>query len=113
VGVRLPPGAGIAGRVIETGIGTAVPDTRHDPRFAASIAAGTGYVPYTMLVVPLRRGSRTIGALSILDRRDGQPYREDDIEPAGLFANLAVKAIDATPGSFTSLGVTRGPTTWG
>jgi hypothetical protein len=104
VGVRLPPGAGIAGTVVETAVGTAVPDCRTDPRFAASIAAGTGYVPYTMLVVPLRRGTHAIGALSILDRRDGGSYREDDIEPAGLFANLAVKAIDATPGSFTSLG---------
>ena len=60
-----------------------------------------------MLVVPLERAGRAIGVLSILDRRDGQGYRQDDIEPAALFANLAVKALDMTPGSFTSLGVTH------
>jgi hypothetical protein len=107
VGVRLPPGAGIGGAVVQTGTATAVPDCRTDSRFAATIAAGTGYVPYTMLVVPLVRGKVPIGALSILDRRDGHSYREADIEPAALFADLAVKALDVTPESFTSLGMTR------
>jgi GAF domain-containing protein len=107
VGVRLAPGAGIAGRVVQTGSGEAVPDCRTDPRFASRIAAGTGYIPYTMLVVPLRRGGRSIGALSILDRRDGRSYRDEDIEAAALFADLAVRALEASPGSFTGLGTTR------
>ena len=59
------------------------------------------------VVVPLERAGRPIGALSILDRRDGRAYRNDDLEPAGLFADLAVKALDVTPNSFTSLGMTR------
>ncbi len=108
VGVRLPPGVGIAGGVVKSGVGEAIPDPRTDARFAAAIAAGTGYVPYTMLVVPLRRGERMIGALSVLDRRDGERYRQDEIERAGLFADLAIKALDASPNSFTSLGMTRG-----
>ncbi len=107
VGVRLPPGTGIAGGVIATGVGEAIPDCHTDARWAARIAAGTGYVPYTMLQVPLQRGGRPIGVLSILDRRDGRSYRDDDLEPAALFANLAVKALDVTPQSFTSLGMTR------
>ncbi|HSC03650.1 MAG TPA: protein kinase [Solirubrobacteraceae bacterium] len=107
VGVRLPPGTGIAGQVVASGVAEAVPDCRTDPRFAARIAAGTGYVPYTMLLVPLERAGRPIGALTILDRRDGRAYRNDDLEPAGLFADLAVKALDVTPNSFTSLGMTR------
>jgi len=105
VGVRLPPGSGIAGGVVERGIGEAIPDCSVDPRFAASIASGTGYVPYTMLVVPLKRGDMPIGALSVLDRRDGGSYAAEDVEPAALFANLAVKALDVAPGAFTSLGV--------
>jgi eukaryotic-like serine/threonine-protein kinase len=107
VGVRLPPGTGIAGQVVEAASPEAVPDCRTDPRFAARIAAGTGYVPYTMLIVPLLRRGHSIGALSILDRRDGRGYRQDDIEPAALFADLAVKALDVSPGSFTSLGMTQ------
>ena len=106
VGVRLPPSTGIAGAVVDGGVGEAVPDCHTDPRFAARIASGTGYVPYTMIVVPLKRRDQTIGALSILDRRDGKPYQQADLEPASLFADLAVKALDVTPNSFTSLGMT-------
>jgi predicted Ser/Thr protein kinase len=108
VGVRLPSAFGIAGRVVASGVGEAIPDCHKDDRFAARIAAGTGYVPYTMLVVPLRRGDRAIGALSVLDRRDGESYGQDEIERAALFADLAVKALDVAPGSFTSLGMTGG-----
>ena len=103
--MRLPPTAGIVGDVVQRGVGEAVADCHSDPRWARRIASGTGYVPYTMLVVPLQRGGRPIGALAVLDRRDGESYRPDQIEAAELFADLAVKALDATPGMFTRLGV--------
>ena len=109
VGVRLPPGQGIAGGVLGSGVAEAIPACRADRRFSAAIAAGTGYVPYTMLVMPLVRGGRPIGVLSVLDRRDGGSYREDDLEPAALFADLTVKALDVSPMTYTSLGMTRMP----
>jgi hypothetical protein len=106
VGVRLEPGKGISGSVVASGEGTAVA-CREDPRFAAQVAAGTGYVPYTMVVVPLQRNGDTIGVLSILDRRDGGFFGQEDVDRAGLFAELAVTALDMQPGAFTSLGETR------
>jgi tRNA A-37 threonylcarbamoyl transferase component Bud32 len=93
VGVRLPPGKGLAGSVVQSGEALAVPDCRNDSRFQAQIAAGTGYVPYTMLVLPLMSGRRAVGALSVLDRRDGNPYTTDDIARGGLFAELSVTAL--------------------
>ena len=106
VGMRLEPGQGFVSSVLESGQGDAC-DTRTDPRFAARIAEGTGYVPYTMLVVPLKRGDEAIGALSILDRRDGSYFGPEDMDKANLFAELAVTALDVEPGAFTSLGETR------
>jgi serine/threonine-protein kinase len=97
VGVRLPPGKGLAGSVVQSGEGLAVPDCRTDSRFQAQIAAGTGYVPYTMLVVPLKQAGRTLGTMSILDRRDGQPYTSDNIDRADLFADLTVTALGIDP----------------
>ena len=94
VGLRLPAGAGLSGAVVASGEGVAVPECRTDPRFAAQVAAKTGYVPYTMLVAPLVREGRTIGALSLLDRRDGGPYRHEDLSRAAMFADLAVVALD-------------------
>jgi putative methionine-R-sulfoxide reductase with GAF domain len=105
VGVRLAPGVGIAGAVVQTGEGQAVPECRTDPRFAAQIAAGTGYVPYTMVVVPLRRGGRVLGVLSILDRRDGSAYTPGDVDRAALFAELAIAALDVGPTAFQPSGV--------
>lgn len=105
VGVRLPPNTGIGGSVVATGKAEAV-DCRNDPRFAEQIAAGTGYVPYTMLVVPLNQDDRPIGVLSLLDRRDGGLYGPEDMDRAALFAELAVTALAVQPDAFTSLGET-------
>ncbi len=106
VGVRLPPGVGIAGSVIASGEGVAVPDCRNDPRFAAQIAAGTGYVPNTMLVVPLKQGDGTVvGVLSILDRRDGGAYDQRDVMRAESFAELALVALEVDPSTLGELAV--------
>lgn len=103
VGVRLPPGKGLAGSVVQSGEGLAVPDCRNDPRFQAQIAAGTGYVPHTMLVLPLKQGDRTVGTLSVLDRRDGRPYTLDDIARGELFADLTVTALGIDPGQYATI----------
>ncbi len=47
------------GMVAATGQPVFVADCRNDSRFAARIAANTGYVPVTMLIVPLGRGDET------------------------------------------------------
>jgi Protein kinase domain/GAF domain len=95
VGVRLPPEEGVAGSAVASGEGVAVPDCRSDRRFAAQIAKGTGYVPNTMLVAPLERDGDVVGALSVLDRRDGSPYGPADLVRARLFADLVVAALGA------------------
>ena len=111
VGVRLPPGKGLAGSVVKSGQGLAVPDCRNDPRFQAQIAAGTGYVPYTMLVIPLQRQGRTVGALSLLDKRDGNPYTTDDITRGDLFGELAVTALGIEVDQYDTILPTPASTT--
>jgi hypothetical protein len=91
--MRLPAGTGIAGAVVAAGEGEAVPLCRTDPRFAARVATGSGYVPHTMLVAPLRHGATTVGVLSVLDRRDGLPYGSADLARGQLFADVAGAAL--------------------
>ena len=93
VGVRLAPGAGLAGAVVASGEGLAIPDCRNDPRWESQIAESTGYIPHTMLIVPLMRGTDAVGALSILDRRDGEPYDVDQIPAAAMFAEIALSTV--------------------
>jgi hypothetical protein len=95
VGMRLAPDFGIAGAVAVSGEPQAVASCRTDPRFATRLAEATGYVPHTMLVMPLRRGEQTVGVLSVLDRRDGNPYLPSDISRGALFCDLAVAVLDA------------------
>jgi len=94
VGVRLQPGEGLAGTVASSGQPLIVPDCRADPRFAEHIAQSIGYMPRTILIVPLLAGSRVAGTLSILDRRDGSGFRVQDVPRAQLFAELAVATLE-------------------
>ena len=73
--MRLRPGQGIAGRVLATGVGEVIQDCRNDPDFAAATARRTGYVPYTMIVVPLVPDDIAVGVLTVLDKRDGSLVR--------------------------------------
>ena len=93
VGIRLSPGQGLAGVAIETLEPVVVPHCRADERFAAQVAAGIGYVPNTMLVVPLQRAGTAVGALSILDRRDGHALDQADVSRASLFADLTLAVL--------------------
>jgi serine/threonine-protein kinase len=98
VGMRLAPGVGVAGAVLTSGQPAAVPDCRADARFAARVAAATGYVPHTMVTVPLRGAGLPPGILQALDRRDGRPYTHADIEPAQHAAELVRLALGTPEG---------------
>jgi hypothetical protein len=97
---------GIAGSVVAGGEGIAVPDCRNDPRFAAQIAAGTGYVPNTMVVVPLKGAEGSVhGVLSVLDRRDGGAYDQRDALRAESFAELAIVALEVDRNATSELAL--------
>ena len=98
VGVQLEPGTGIATHVVAAGRPEAVARCRDDPRFAREVAARTGYVPNTMLVLPLGPSERPFGVLQILDRLDGEAFGPGDVDRGMAFAELALAALDAHGG---------------
>jgi hypothetical protein len=98
VGVRLARGKGIAAHVVASGRPEAVARCRDDPRFAREIAARTGYVPNTMLVLPLGPSERPFGVLQILDRLDGEAFGPGDVDRGMAFVELALSALDAHGG---------------
>jgi GAF domain-containing protein len=95
VGTRVPFGRGLVGYVFQTGEPIALGDTSADPRFGRQVAEQTGYVPRTILAVPLATGETTVGVLEILDRHSGV-FSGDDLALASVFARQAALAIDAT-----------------
>jgi GAF domain-containing protein len=90
---RVPLGHGIAGHVAATGQPTATSGTA-DPRQAREIGENVGYVPRTILCVPLFYADRVIGVLELLDKTDGAPFTMLDMHVLGLFANMAAVAIE-------------------
>jgi GAF domain-containing protein len=96
VGLAFPASEGIAGYVFTTGQPIVVSDTSSDPRFDRSTAESTGYVPRSILAVPLLDDSGTIGVLEVLDRRGDGGFGLRDLELASVFARQATVAIRAS-----------------
>jgi hypothetical protein len=94
VDVTVAVGEGIAGYVQQTGQPLAMSDVTSDPRFGREAAARTGYIPRSILAVPLELGDQVIGVLEVLDKRGGTGFDLDDLARAGVFARQAAVAID-------------------
>ena len=52
-GMRISSSHGIAGWVVQSGQPIAISDLANDPRFSRGLAEQTGYVPQTILAVPV------------------------------------------------------------
>jgi GAF domain-containing protein len=96
VGVSIPTSQGIAGYVYSTAQSLAISDVRQDPRFGRDVAESTGYVPRSLIAVPLVDDHGTIGVLEVLDKRDSATFSLQDVELAGVFARQAAIAISAS-----------------
>lgn len=93
-GQRIPLGTGIVGFVAATGSHLTSNSVREDPRFAASFAESTGYVPENILAVPLIDDGDVVGVLEALNKRRGKEgFGTRDIEVLSLFANQAAVAL--------------------
>jgi GAF domain-containing protein len=95
-GLSIAPHEGIAGYAYSAGQPLAVADVRADPRFEMAIAERTGYVPRSILAVPLADDDGVVGVMELLDRRDGEPFDLGDLELGSRFADAATATIRAT-----------------
>lgn len=91
---RVPLGQGIAGWVAASGQPLAIADASQDPRFARSMAQSIGYIPKSILCIPLRSGELVMGVVELFDKLDGQPFTPPDMELLGQFASEAAVAIE-------------------
>lgn len=92
VGMAIDAAAGIAGYAFSTGQPLAVADVSADPRFDRSIAEATGYVPSSLLAVPLLDERGTIGVLEALDRQGGS-FTLHDLDVASGLAGVAAHGV--------------------
>jgi len=94
VGARFPSSTGIAGWVLVTRQPLVLEDVSEDPRFARDVAEATGYVPRSLMAVPLLHEERVLGVLEVLDRPQRPGFTLEQADLLGLFANQAAIALD-------------------
>ncbi|MFT3790154.1 MAG: SpoIIE family protein phosphatase [Rudaea sp.] len=101
VGLKLEAGQGLVGRAVAENAPQHSDDARRDARVNARVDAETGFVTRALLCVPLATAQGPIGALEIINRRDGGAFDADDAEilrlvaaPMALAINNARLALD-------------------
>jgi len=96
IGLAIAPDQGIAGYVYTTGQPLALSEVERDARFGRAAAEATGYVPRSVVAVPLIDERGSLGVLEVLDKRTSATFTLRDIELAGVFARQATVAIRAS-----------------
>lgn len=94
LGRRLPSSTGIAGWVLTARQPLVLDDLENDPRFARDVAESTGYVPKSLMAVPLLHDEEVLGVLQVLDRPQRERFSLQEMELLGLFASQAAIALD-------------------
>ncbi len=96
VGMSVAPSDGIVGYVFSTGEPVALADITADPRFDRTVAERVGYVPHSVLAVPLQADGQTAGVIEAFDKEGDQSFSVRDIELASAFAVQAAAALADT-----------------
>ncbi|WP_433802919.1 GAF domain-containing protein [Actinomycetospora sp. CA-084318] len=96
-GLRLPVDRGIAGWVVSSGQPIVVHEVRADPRFARDVAESTGYVPTSIMAMPLETSRDLLGVIEVLDRAPVEG--RDDLGLLALLATQAARAVELLRGA--------------
>lgn len=96
VGMSVAPSDGIIGYVYSTGEPVALADITSDARFDRDMATKVGYIPRSVLAVPLLVDEEVVGVIELFDKNGGETFSVRDMELASAFAAQAGAAIGGT-----------------
>jgi len=92
VGTRLPLETGVVGKVIQEREPMIIRDAQSDRRWYQDL--DDKFFTRSIIAVPMTSRGRAIGAIELLNRRDGVPFDEDDERLLTAFATDAAIAIE-------------------
>ncbi|MCD6499905.1 MAG: GAF domain-containing protein [Deltaproteobacteria bacterium] len=93
--IRFPKDRGIAGSVVSSGKPELVLDAYKDTRFNQEVDRKTGFVTRSIMSAPLKNSSGDcIGVTQVLNRRDGKPFDEQDLDLLDALSSIAGVAIE-------------------
>ncbi len=89
-------GQGIAGHVAGTGEPLLIRDVNKDSRWYKDISESITFRTKSIACVPMKIKGVTIGVLEIIDKINGESFRQDDLQKLTVFSSLAAMAIENT-----------------
>ncbi len=93
IGLRLALGQGLAGWVADQGQPVIVPDVYADNRFFVEVDKMSGFTTQSILCVPLQTKGHTIGAIEVMNKKNGT-FNRDDLALLQALALSAATAIE-------------------
>ncbi|MCH6559324.1 GAF domain-containing protein, partial [candidate division KSB1 bacterium] len=94
--IQLKIGEGIAGWVALHGKPQIIPDVSNDPRFSSKTDSSTGFQTRSILAAPLKVKDKVIGVAEVINRLDGKPFDNDDLDLFSTFCRQVAMAIENT-----------------
>ena len=86
-------GEGIAGWVAVHNRSIIANDVESDDRHRHDISQKTNYPSKTMLAVPMRVKDECLGVIEVINKKDGKPFTQEDLEWLEIFATQAGIAV--------------------
>ena len=94
IGLRLEGGQGVVGWVVKYNEDLIVPYPGLDARFFEGVDERTGFATRSILCGPIRRNGRAIGAIEVLNKKQGT-FNDDDLVVLRAIARLLSRVIPA------------------
>jgi sigma-B regulation protein RsbU (phosphoserine phosphatase) len=92
-GLSIAVAEGIVGRAVSTQQPQIVRDARQDPDFLTDVDALTGFVTKSILCAPITVRGETLGAIELINRRDGELFTTADCRLLETLASAAGLAV--------------------
>ncbi len=92
-GKTVMPGEGVTGWAAQEGKAVMVNDVMNDPRFAGKLDKGSGFKTRSIMCVPLVIDGKTIGIIEVLNKKDDEPFTEQDMKILYSLADHAALSI--------------------
>ena len=107
IGRRLAPGEGIAGTAMRSGETLLISDVTRDERFSSRMDQALGFATRSIIAVPLRVETRTIGVIEIVNALGERGFDREDVGILESFADFAAIAISNAQAHSELLELTR------
>lgn len=92
--IKVPVGEGIAGWVVREDKAVLITDVQNDPRFFKKADQKTDFKTKSVLAVPLRAKNSLIGVVEVLNKKNNEPFNNDDLLMLEALSNQAAVAIE-------------------